>query len=128
MLQWGLAGAGISLAGLTLLSGSVYATNSVKIPPLPEFPPDLTFDPMSVSRDFDYGTIKSENGRKIREFEVVSQSSTLQLNRAITFISWNLNQSVLGSTLRATEGDRVRIIFHNEDGHSHSMHFHGTHP
>jgi manganese oxidase len=32
------------------------------------------------------------------------------------------------TTARATEGDRVRIIFRNQAGHSHSLHFHGTHP
>ncbi len=32
------------------------------------------------------------------------------------------------NNIRATEGDRVRVIFHNIAGHSHSLHFHGIHP
>ncbi|MDE5114012.1 MAG: multicopper oxidase domain-containing protein, partial [Trichodesmium sp. St15_bin1_1] len=31
-------------------------------------------------------------------------------------------------TLRAVEGDRIRVIFHNQDTNSHSIHFHGIHP
>lgn len=38
------------------------------------------------------------------------------------------NGQVPGPTLRAKVGDRVRIIFRNQGGHSHSIHFHGTHP
>lgn len=68
------------------------------------------------------------SGITIREFEVTVESNTLQLNSAITFIGWNLNDRIAVSTFRVTEGDRVRFIFHNEDGHSHSLHFHGIHP
>ncbi|MBZ8183120.1 multicopper oxidase domain-containing protein [Oscillatoria salina IIICB1] len=102
----------------------------VQIPPLPEETAlaDNDFNPMTLLRDFDYGTLKEENGRKIREFEVTANSSTLQLNSAITFVSWNLNNRVPGPTLRAKEGEFIRLIFHNQDGHSHSLHFHGTHP
>ncbi len=104
---------------------------SAQVPPIPDSP-DLVvgerLNPMALLRDFDTGVLKQDNGRTVREFEVTAQSTTLQLNSAITYVSWNLNGRVPGPTLRATEGDRVRIIFHNEDGHSHSLHFHGTHP
>lgn len=83
---------------------------------------------MAILRDFDYGVVKRENGRTVREFEVVADSVPLQLNDAVSFVSWSLNGRVPGPTLRATEGDRIRVIFRNEDGHSHSMHFHGIHP
>ncbi|MGQ4647236.1 multicopper oxidase domain-containing protein [Lyngbya aestuarii] len=82
---------------------------------------------MAILRDFDYGTIKHENGRKIREFQLIAESSTFQLNSAVSFVSWNVNNRVPGPTLRATAGDRLRIIFRNEGGHSHSLHFHGNH-
>ena len=130
LLQWGLAGAGVSAAAFNLSQRSVRATKPVRVPPLPQTQntTELDFNPMSVLRDFDYGTLKQEDGRTIREFKVIADSSTLQLNRAVTYISWNLNHRVPGPTLRATEGDRIRVIFENQDGHSHSMHFHGTHP
>lgn len=86
------------------------------------------FDPMQVLRDFDYGRIHHENGRRIREFHVEANSTIIHLNQALEYVSWNLNGRVPGPTLRATEGDWVRVIFHNADGHSHSLHFHGNHP
>ena len=33
-----------------------------------------------------------------------------------------------GPTLRATEGDRVRVTFINQGSHPHTIHFHGWHP
>lgn len=125
----GLAGIGAASAGMAISSGVKRYSSSVKIPPIPEIPEiSQGFNPITLLRDFNYGTLKRENGKTVREFEVVAKSSVLQLNSAISFVSWNLNGRVPGPTLRATEGDRVRIIFHNEDGHSHSIHFHGTHP
>ncbi len=129
LLTGGLTGLGIAAVLLKLGSRPRQALASIKIPPLGESnsTSDTIFDPMSILRDFNYGKVKQENGRRVREFEVVAKSSTLQLNSAISFVSWNLNDRVPGPTLRATEGDRVRVIFHNEGGRSHSMHFHGIH-
>ena len=83
---------------------------------------------MLVLRQFDTGTLRPENGRLVREFEVTANSTSFQLNSAIPFVGWALNGRIPGPTLRATAGERVRVIFHNQDGHSHSLHFHGTHP
>ncbi|MBE9127678.1 MULTISPECIES: multicopper oxidase domain-containing protein [unclassified Coleofasciculus] len=131
LLKWGLAGTGVTGGVLALRSLTHKSTPSVKIPPIEEkalLTAEPSFNPMDLLRDFDYGTIKHENGRKIREFEMVAGNSTLQLNSAVSFVSWNFNNRVPGPTLRATEGDRIRVIFRNQGGHSHSMHFHGTHP
>lgn len=129
VLLWGLTGIGTASAGVALSSQTHHSSSSVKIPPIPKVTEISSgFNPIAVLRDFNYGILKKEKGKIVREFEVVANSSTLQLNSAISFISWNLNGRVPGPTFRATEGDRVRIIFHNEDGHSHSLHFHGTHP
>jgi len=84
--------------------------------------------PMQVVRDFDYGRVKQENGRTIREFEIIAETTTLQLNSATSFITWNYNGRVPGPTLRAKAGERVRVLFLNKGGHAHTMHFHGTHP
>jgi FtsP/CotA-like multicopper oxidase with cupredoxin domain len=35
---------------------------------------------------------------------------------------------VPGPTLRAQEGERIRVVFRNGDSTSHSLHFHGVHP
>lgn len=130
LLKWGL-GTGTAIAGYKLVR-DFSQTSAVKIPAIDakdlEVDSELTFNPMSILRDFDYGTLKQENGLTVREFEVVADSSVIKLNSAISYISWNLNGRIPGPTLRVKEGERLRVIFHNEDGHSHSMHFHGTHP
>lgn len=87
-----------------------------------------TFTPMTAVREFDYGTVTQENGRTVREFRVEAKSGEIQLNSTTKFITWNLNDRVPGPTFRATEGDRIRVVFHNKAGHAHSLHFHGVHP
>lgn len=125
------AGLACSL-GAALPSRPVLAAPStIRIPP---FPDDRRrygrngFSPISLLRDFDYGTLKTENGRTVREFNLTADSHKIYLNRAISFVSWSVNGRVPGPTLRVKEGDRVRVIFNNQDGHSHTLHFHGTHP
>lgn len=128
-MGWALAGTAVGMAALWRVRGQ--RPSLAQIPPLPEnyaAPTQNPFDPMALLREFDYGTLRRENGRLVREFEVTANSTSLQLNSAIPFVSWNLNGRVPGPTLRAKAGERVRIVFHNQDGHSHSMHFHGTHP
>ena len=131
ILQLGLAG-GVGIVGgaIALEKFAGKRSPQVRIPPMPSHTPTFgnAISPMAVLRDFDYGTVKRENGRTIREFRLVAQSTTLQLNSAVTFNSWNCNGRVPGPTLRANQGDRVRVLFYNKGGHSHSLHFHGTHP
>ena len=130
LIKLGLAGLGLSYTAIKLSSLPANSANPLKIPPLPENIDNSGFgyNPMSILREFERGTLKKEDGQTIREFNLVAGNSTLQLNRAITYVSWNYNNRLPGPTLRATEGERVRIIFQNEDGHSHSVHFHGIHP
>jgi FtsP/CotA-like multicopper oxidase with cupredoxin domain len=71
--------------------------------------------------------VTRENGRTVREFRLEANTSIVQLNSAVTFNTWNVNNRVPGPTLRATEGDRIRVIFYNKAGDSHSLHFHGVH-
>lgn len=101
----------------------------VKVPALPETASAQAkeFTPLTFLREFDYGTVTQEKGRTVREFRVEARTSPIRLNRATTFITWNLNGRVPGPTFRATEGDRIRVIFYNKAGHSHSLHFHGIH-
>ncbi|MEW5856960.1 MAG: multicopper oxidase domain-containing protein [Cyanobacteriota bacterium] len=136
LLKLGLAGAGVM--GAALAGGSVLHLASqankkrilpVRVPPVAsDTPADPSgLNPMAVLRDFDYGTLKQENGRTIREFRIIAGNSTLQLNSAVSYNTWTFNDRVPGPTLRAKEGDRIRVLFLNQGGHSHSMHFHGFH-
>lgn len=129
LLQLGLASVGIAGSAIAIQQG-FSRLNRVQVPPIP---PDLpksegSVNPMAILRDFDYGTLKQENGRTIREFRIEAENSTVQLSQTLTFNTWNYNGRVPGPTLRATAGDRVRVIFFNRGGHAHTMHFHGIHP
>lgn len=128
LLKYGLAGLGLTSAGLAWQAFK--PEPQAKIPPLAADSPTMgnPFSPMQILRNFDYGTLKQENGRTVREFRLVAGNSTLQLNRAVTFNSWNFNNRVPAPTLRAKAGELIRVFFLNRGGHSHSMHFHGFHP
>ncbi len=129
-LQLGAGGLALAggAAGLQWWRGNPW-NSSAQIPPVPAAPTvGGTVSPMQVLREFDYGRVKQENGRTIREFEVVVGTSTIQLNRTTSFITWNYNGRVPGPTLRAKAGDRVRVLFLNKGGHAHTMHIHGMHP
>jgi FtsP/CotA-like multicopper oxidase with cupredoxin domain len=88
----------------------------------------LPFDPHESLRSFVSGRVERENGRTLRTFEVEARSITLPLGGDVLFKAWTLNGRVPGPTLRAREGERLRVIFHNGDSTSHSLHFHGIHP
>jgi manganese oxidase len=132
LMKWGLIG-GVGCVGSAAIAWQIWrearSGSNVKIPPLPNvLPQGSTANPFQVLRTFDYGTVTQENGRTVREFRVEARTTPIRLNRSTSFITWNLNGQVPGPTFRATEGDRIRVIFYNKAGHSHSLHFHGTHP
>ncbi len=128
LLKYGLAGLGLTTTALAWQGLKPHPT--AKIPPVAAKSPTMgnTFSPMQTLRDFDYGTVKQENGRTVREFRLVAGNTTLQLNQAVSFNSWNYNGRVPGPTLRAKAGELIRVSFLNRGGHSHSLHFHGFHP
>lgn len=127
MLRLGLA-SGATLAGLAALRRIWPAATVPRIPPVPELPAVAAgWRPMASLREFDYGTLKRENGRTVREFRITARTTDIQLNSVVAFHTWNFNGRVPGPTLRAREGERVRVLFLNQGGHAHSMHFHGIH-
>ncbi|MEH2248838.1 multicopper oxidase domain-containing protein [Nostoc sp.] len=128
LLKLGLGGAGvIGAAGLWQML-NLQSKSIVKVPPQDMEAPDDGTNPMKMLRDFDYGTVKQENGRTIREFQLTAGTSIIKLNSAVSYNIWDLNGRIPGPTLRAKQGDRVRVLFLNKAGHSHSLHFHGVHP
>ncbi len=86
------------------------------------------FDPTEFLRTFDYGEERQEDGRTVREYEVTAQDAEIEVAPGIMYPAWTYNGQVPGPTLRATEGDRIRIAFKNRASHPHTMHFHGIHP
>ncbi|KGF73417.1 multicopper oxidase [Neosynechococcus sphagnicola sy1] len=127
LLRTGLAG--VAIAGGMAACQRLQTNSTVKIPALPTEAPPTTgmISPLQMLREFDYGTVKQEQGRRIREFRITAGTGVLQLNSVVSFNTWNFNGRVPGPALRARSGDRVRVIFLNHGGHSHSLHFHGVH-
>jgi FtsP/CotA-like multicopper oxidase with cupredoxin domain len=85
------------------------------------------FDPAEVLHDFDTGVVTREGGRTVREFELVAREQEIEVAPGVRFAAWTYNGRVPGPTLRAQEGDRVRVHFMNHSSHPHTVHFHGIH-
>ena len=87
------------------------------------------FDPREVVRDFDWGaTRRLPNGRVLREWELSAVNHEIEVAPGVRFEAWTYNQRVPGPTLRAREGERLRVTFANGSDHAHTIHFHGIHP
>jgi len=69
-----------------------------------------------------------------REFELTSVPQTIEVAKGVQFPAWTFfgpnpwGPTAPGPTLRCSEGDSVRIKFHNGDSHPHTIHLHGIHP
>ena len=87
------------------------------------------FNPTDLLTDFDYGEVSTTpDGQVLREYEIVALNKNIEVVPGIEFPAWTYNGRIPGPTLRATEGDRIRIHFSNGSNHPHSIHFHGFHP
>ena len=58
----------------------------------------------------------------------MSVDREIEIAPGVFFPAWTYNGHIPGPTLRATEGDRVRVNFLNQGSHPHTIHFHGWHP
>ena len=86
------------------------------------------FDPHVILTDFDGGEIsKDSSGRTVREYEFTAVNKEIEIAPGVFFPAWTYNGRVPGPTIRATEGDRIRIRFVNATDHPHTIHFHGFH-
>ncbi len=87
--------------------------------------------PMQFLEGFYRGQFNSAGER---EFELTAAPQTIEVARNVQFPAWTFlgpppwGPTAPGPTLRCSEGDRVRIKFHNGDKHPHTIHLHGIHP
>lgn len=90
---------------------------------------NMVIDPMKYLRTFNYGHVSAlANGTTNREFTLIaSDNNIMEISPGIFYNVWTFNGTVPGPTIRATEGDLVRINFINNGSKSHSIHFHGVH-
>ena len=75
-----------------------------------------------------YKETKRPDGSLLREYELFAVDRELEIAPGVFFPAWTYNGQVPGPTIRATEGDRIRVNFLNEGSHPHTIHFHGWHP
>jgi FtsP/CotA-like multicopper oxidase with cupredoxin domain len=68
------------------------------------------------------------DGTLLREYEIFAADREIEIAPGMFFPAWTYNGQVPGPTIRASEGDRVKVTFKNLGSHPHSIHFHGWHP
>jgi FtsP/CotA-like multicopper oxidase with cupredoxin domain len=68
-----------------------------------------------------------EPGR-VRSYTLVARDARIEVAQGVFFEAWTYNGTVPGPVIRATEGDVLRVHFHNSGSHPHTIHFHGIHP
>jgi len=68
------------------------------------------------------------DGTKLREYELFAVDRQIEIAPGVFFPAWTYNGQVPGPTIRASEGDLLRIRFVNQGSHPHTLHFHGWHP
>ena len=89
---------------------------------------DSSIDPLAFLEHFDYGVeSKLPDGRTLREYELTVVDREIEVAPGVMYSAWTFNGQVPGPTIRATEGDVMRIRFSNAGSHPHTAHFHGIH-
>src|SRR5918994_1632387 len=85
-------------------------------------------DPHAILTDWDSGVVSTlPDGRRLRQFEITAVDQEIEIAPGVFFPAWTYNGRVPGPTLRATEGDLIRIRFANAGNMPHTLHFHGIH-
>jgi manganese oxidase len=102
--------------------------------------PTDRFDPAAYLRSWNFSHLSETerqrfyretprpDGTRLREYDLVAIDREIEIAPGIFFPAWTFNGQVPGPTLRATEGDRIRVTFTNQGTHPHTIHFHGWHP
>ena len=87
-------------------------------------------DPTAYLRNFSYGHVTEyPNGTSLREFTLIaSDSEVKEVSPGVFYNVWTFNGTIPGPTIRATEGDKIKINFINNGSKPHSVHTHGIHP
>jgi FtsP/CotA-like multicopper oxidase with cupredoxin domain len=97
------------------------------------------FDPSVFMRSWNFSNLPAAersrfyretprgDGTLLREYEIFAVDREIEIAPGLFFPAWTFNGTVPGPTIRATEGDRVRVHFVNQGTHPHTIHFHGWH-
>ncbi|MBI3031982.1 multicopper oxidase domain-containing protein [Candidatus Woesearchaeota archaeon] len=74
-----------------------------------------------------YRETKQEDGSLLREYWIHAEDKEIEIAPGVFFPAWTYNGQVPGPSIRATEGDKIKIYFTNRGTKPHSLHFHGFH-
>jgi FtsP/CotA-like multicopper oxidase with cupredoxin domain len=86
------------------------------------------FDPMAFLEHFDRGRVsRLPSGQTLLEYDLVAIDKEIEVAPGVFYPAWTYNGHVPGPTIRASEGDRIRVRFANGGSHAHTIHFHGVH-
>lgn len=75
-----------------------------------------------------YKDTRQPDGSRLREYWIYAEDREVEIAPGIIYPAWTYNGQVPGPTIRATEGDTVRIHFTNKGTKAHTIHSHGFHP
>ncbi|MCA1583779.1 MAG: multicopper oxidase domain-containing protein [Acidobacteria bacterium] len=81
-----------------------------------------------AEREKVYRETSRPDGSMLREYDIFAVDREIEIAPGLFFPAWTYNGEVPGPTIRATEGDHLRIRFVNQGSHPHTIHFHGWHP
>ena len=111
-------------------SGAVIQTTGDVLDPIGYAGKPLEFNADKYLREFNYGRVsKLPDGTTLREFTIIAEDDKMmEISPGVFFNVWTYNGTTPGPTIRATEGDLVRVKFINNGQKSHTIHFHGIHP
>lgn len=125
----GLAGAaGIAAAPALAAASGLGAHTDPHLVMTGGLPAGAGIDPIGFLDDFDYGEVsRGPGGQTVRDYRIVASDRTIEVMPGVQYPAWTYNGRVPGPTLRATEGDLVRVHFTNASEHVHTIHFHGIH-
>ncbi len=63
----------------------------------------------------------------VRDIEMQVTAERIEIANELTYEAWIYNGTAPGPTIRANEGDLLRIHFRNLTSKNHNLHFHGRH-
>jgi len=64
---------------------------------------------------------------EVRQFDLSVIETTLEVAEGHTVTAWAYGGTIPGPLVRATLGDRIRVVLANHGNCAHSVHFHGAH-
>lgn len=107
-----ISGYAIELFGGHTPGYSKLTTSGEIIDPTNQIIENGVIDPDKYLREFNYGRVSTlDNGTVLREFTVIASDNLVkEISPGVFYNVWTFNGTVPGPTIRATEGDLIRVI------------------